>query len=201
MAIIKFRPMEYIRYFMLNSPMLIACFSILASVFNQDLKGVLFITGGVIIMWFGSFITTTLGQLVPQDSDRLACNLFTSGNWGTKYSSPGPNALFLSYAFAYLTSGMFWYSNYNFALLPVLILTLLGNAWLRVRSFRCVNPLDVFGGWFLGLVWGVGWYAIMAAIESSNDNKLSLTYFNASDYGDKCKVTNRKFRCKKVQKA
>jgi len=39
MAILNFNPMAYLKYFTLNSPMIIGAFIVLSSAFNQDIKG------------------------------------------------------------------------------------------------------------------------------------------------------------------
>ena len=53
MALLKFSPMAYIKYFALNAPMILAAFVIFASAFNKDIKGLIFMAGAVIIMFIG----------------------------------------------------------------------------------------------------------------------------------------------------
>ena len=198
MALLKFTPMAYIKYFALNAPLLLAAFTLMASAFNQDIKGIIFIMGGVMLMAMGQFISSSLGRLVPKTINLDACNMFNSGAWGSTYSAPAPNALFLAYAFTYITAGMFFHSDYNWPLLGMLGMILLINAFFRVNSLHCGTPIDLIFGWSFGLIWAVGWYFIMAMVENKYDNQISLTYFNGEAGGDKCKLTNKKFKCKKI---
>ena len=72
------------------------------------------------------------------------------------------------------------------------------NAFFRVKLLNCGEPIDILFGWAFGIIGGVIWYGIMTAIESKYDGAVSLTYFGDSDGGNKCKITNKKFRCKKL---
>jgi len=200
MALLKFTPMAYIEYFSLNAPLLLASFTLMASAFNQDLKGVLFIIGGLILMALGQFISSSLGRKVSVAGLKNldACNIFNSGAWGSTYSAPAPNALFLAYAFTYITTGMFFHSNYNWSLFGMLGMILLINAYFRVNVLNCGAPIDILFGWSFGLIFALGWYFILTLFENSYDNRISLTYFNDTVGGDKCKLTNKKFKCKKI---
>ena len=77
MAILNFNPMAYLKYYALNSPMIIGAFIILSSAFNQDIKGVLFMTGAAIMMFIGQFFSSSLGRKVPKNADLAACNMLT----------------------------------------------------------------------------------------------------------------------------
>jgi hypothetical protein len=200
MALIKFSPMAYIKYFALNAPMILAAFTILASAFNKDIKGLIFMTGAVIIMFIGQFISSSLGRKVPRGNgiDLEACNLFSSGGWGYIYSSPAPNALFLSYAAAYLILAMALNQNFNWGLLGILIVIMGANAGIRVQLLRCIGPIDIMFGWFFGILWAFLWYGLMSMMEAQYDGMIPLVYFGDEINGDKCKLTNKKFKCRKI---
>jgi len=190
--------MAYVKYFALNAPMLLAAFTIMASAFNKDIKGLVFMMGALIIMFIGQFISSSLGRRPPKDIDLVACNMFSSSGWGFEWSAPAPNALFLSYAATYFIAAMAFHQNFNWALLGMLIVVLFSNIFFRVKLLKCCAPIDILFGLAFGIIWGVLWYGIMAAVESQNDGLLSLTYFGNDPANDKCRITNKKFKCKKV---
>jgi len=198
MAILNFNPMAYLKYFTLNSPMIIGAFIVLSSAFNQDIKGILFMAGAAIIMFLGKFFSSSLGRKVPKNADLAACNMFSDSGWGYEYSAPAPNALFLSFTACYLIFGMAAHNNFNWVLLGSLLVIVVVNAFFRVKLLNCGMPIDILFGWAFGIIGGVIWYGIMTAIESKYDGAVSLTYFGDSDGGNKCKITNKKFRCKKL---
>ena len=98
----------------------------------------------------------------------------------------------------YISAGMFFHQNYNWGLFGMLIVILLTNAYFRVQSLHCGTPIDILFGWSFGIIWAIGWYAIMAVIENQHDGAISLTYFGNEDGADKCKLTNKKFKCRKI---
>jgi hypothetical protein len=212
MALLKRSLVEYFKYFSLNMPMFISACAIMSSVFNRDLKGYIFVGGALILMGIGALLSSSIGGqtfMVPKSIkypelvrpyikgfNAEACNIFSTDDWGLIYSSPEAHALFLSYAFTYITAGMFFHGDYNFPLLTMLTIVLLGNAYVRTM-LKCGGGLDIIIGWSLGLLWGAGLYAGMYFMEKQYDNGPSLTYFSGSDGADKCKITNRKFKCKK----
>jgi hypothetical protein len=198
MALLKFNPMAYIKYFSLNAPMIIAAFIVMGSAFNQDIKGLIFMAGASIIMFLGQFLSSSLGRRVPKDADLAACNLFSSSGWGFEYSAPGPNALFLAFTASYFIIGMAAHSNFNWALLGMLLVILVVNAFFRVQLLKCGTNIDILFGWAFGIIGGVIWYGLMSFIESQHDGALSLTYFGSDSGANRCKITNKKFKCKKL---
>ena len=212
MALLKRSLVEYFKYFSLNMPMFISACAIMSSVFNRDLKGYIFVGGALILMGIGALLSSSIGNqsfMVPKSSTHSGpsrpyikdfnvevCNIFSTDPWGLTYSSPEAHSLFLSYAFTYITAGMFFHGDYNFPLLTMLTIVLLGNAYVRTM-LKCGDTMDIMIGWSMGLLWGAGLYAGMYFMEKQNDNMISLTYFSGSDGADKCKITNRKFKCKK----
>ena len=198
MALIKFNPMAYIKYFSLNAPMIIAAFIVMSSAFNQDIKGIIFMAGASVIMFIGQFISSSLGRKVPKNADLGACNLFSSSGWGYEYSAPAPNALFLAFAASYLIIGMAVHHNFNWALFGMLLVVLIVNAFFRVQLLNCGTNIDILFGWAFGIIGGVVWYGLMSFIESQHDGALSLTYFGSDSGTNKCKITNKKFKCKKL---
>lgn len=197
MALLNFNPMAYTKYFALHAPMILAAFMILASAFNKDIKGLVFMIGAVFIMFIGQLFSSSLGREAPENAVKLACNMFSSSGWGYKWSSPGPNALFLSFVSTYLITGMAVHQNFNWGLMGILLVITLMNAGLRVKTLHCGTPIDILFGWVFGIIGAILWYGGMAMIESQHKT-VSLTYFGDTDNGDKCRLTKKKFKCRKI---
>lgn len=197
MALLKFSPMAYIKYYALNAPMILAAFVIFASAFNKDIKGLIFMAGAVIIMFIGQFMSSTLGITRPDKFDLEACNIFSSSN-RVKWSAPAPNALFLTYAATYFIASMAFHQNFNWGLLGILIVIMVTNVGFRFKLLHCVGSKDILLGFVFGSIWGIIWYGCMAMIEAQHDGAISLTYFGDDSSGDKCKLTKKKFKCRNI---
>jgi len=198
MALLKFSPMAYIKYYALNAPMILAAFVIFASAFNKDIKGLVFMVGAVIVMFWGQFMSSTFGRKTPKNMDEAACNMFSSSGWGFEWSAPAPNALFLAYAATYFIAAMAFHQNFNWALLGMLILIMTTNAVFRLKLLHCGTSIDLLLGWGFGIIWGIIWYCFMTVIERQRDYTISLTYFGDDSGVDKCKLTKKKFKCRNI---
>ena len=138
------------------------------------------------------------GSFKLEAADLASCNMFTSSGWGFEYSAPGPNALFLSFVATYLIFGMAAHSNFNWVLLGSLLIIVAVNAFFRVKLLNCGEPIDILFGWAFGIIGAVIWYGMMAAAESASQGTMSLTYFGDESGVNQCKITNKKFKCKKL---
>lgn len=200
MALINFNLMEYMKFISVMSPIFISFSAVLGSFYNKNLKGIVFVLGSIITTFLGKLISSSLNQKPPLGMDKW-CNFFSNSGLGVEWSSPGPDAMYLSFAFVYLFSGMIYHKNYNFYLIPFLLVLLISNGFFRMKM-RCVRGIDLGIGYLFGAVCAMGWYFLMVVFESSAlNNKVSLTYFNnIGNDGDKCTLTKRRFKCRKISR-
>ena len=121
----------YIRFLTFLSPVIIPSFALLGSLYNQDIKGFLYVLGIAIAMGCGRWMSGFIPNYVPNDGKGVdasgkyirgnftgyndpACNLLGHGippdsgmeAWGTVRSSPGPHALFLAFTLTYMALPM-----------------------------------------------------------------------------------------------
>jgi hypothetical protein len=211
---IRTNPKVYIRFFTFLAPMFITLAAILESALNQNVKGILYVTGVLFTMLLGNLLSSAFPNRVPgiikgttnRNKDEPlydpACNIFevSSGGWGTLYSSPGPHALFYSFTLAYICVGMFVNHNINWAIFALIIAFMFLSAFLRMSPpMSCVKPIDIMLGYIFGLLCGLAWFAAIYITENSYSPVLDLTYFNqASSDRETCKMEkNKAFRCTK----
>ena len=205
----------YIRFFTFLAPMFISAAAIFDSTLNQNIKGIIYVTGALFTMLLGNLLSTSFPNRVPgflkgttqRDQSRNlydpACNIFDMGvnGWGTLYSSPAPHALFFAYSLVYICAGMFIHKNINWFVFSLIIILMVLSAFLRLNPpMSCANPIDIMLGYIGGTITGLGWYVAMYAIEQSYTPTLDLTYFNnmKSDK-EMCKLEkNKAFRCTKI---
>jgi len=211
---IRTNPKVYIRFFTFLAPMFIPLAAVLESALNQNIKGILYVTGLLFTMMLGNLVSSAFPNRVPgiikgtseRNKGQLmydpACNIFETGTdgWGTLYSSPGPHALFYAFTLAYVCVGMFISHNINWAIFGLLIGFMLLSAFLRISPpMSCVKPIDIMLGYIGGLLCGLGWFVAIYMTENSYSPALDLTYFNQySSDRETCKLEkNKAFRCTK----
>ena len=163
------------------------------SALNENVKGILYVTGILFTMALGNLTSSAFPNRVPGfrkgTSDRIAntptydpaCNIFDTadGGWGTLYSSPGPHALFYGFTFTYICAGMFLNNNIHWAIFGILIAATVMSAALRLSApMLCVKPIDLILGYIGGILCGLAWFVLIYSVENSSSPPSDLTYFN-----------------------
>lgn len=156
------------RYLMGLAPLFIACFLIMASLLNQNVKGLVYL-GGILIVAILTIAFKRLFRVTPP-SGYVAntCQVFDLPPLITEYSAPDFNSMFLSFTALYLVMPMIYGSPLNALLIVIMGIFMIGNGVTRYMT-GCNNLLDIFIGNFLGAAFGVGYFF---AFWSSNNKKL-----------------------------
>lgn len=152
------------------SPLLIAFFLIMSSLFNQDIKGIIYLMGVLIAIIINVFIMNLIKQ--PKDENQaLSCNIFNIP-YISEFNSPSPSSVFIAFSMIYLLLPMVTNGNLNY---PVLIffLCILGVDSYTKAIKKCTTISGILFGIVVGLILGVGWYALISAAGYD-----SLLYFD-----------------------
>ena len=214
---LRTNPMVYLRFFTFMAPMFIAAAAIFESALNENVKGILYVTGVLFTMALGNLTSSAFPNRVPgfqKGTDRRdksplydpACNIFDTGagGWGTLYSSPGPHALFYMFTLAYICTGMFLSNNIHWAVFGLLVAFMVMSAALRLNApMLCIKPIDLILGYVGGFFCGLAWFVLIYSVENSYSPAADLTYFN-NNKSDRefCKLEkNKAFRCTKKPSA
>jgi hypothetical protein len=173
----------------LISPFLIMFFLVSASIFNQDIKGVIYISGVLIAV----FINVLLMNMIksPVDINRsTTCELFELPFGISSYDVPYSNSVVLAFTLAYLMLPMIEQSNVNYMLFGFIMFIFLIDGYTKVIDL-CTKPLGVFLGGLFGLLFGTAWYYLMKA------GGRSLVFFEELSGNDiKCsKPSKQRFVC------
>lgn len=145
----------------LISPFLIIFFLVAVSIFNQDIKGVIYVSGILISI----FINVMLMNMIksPVDENRsTTCELFSLPFGISSYDVPYSNSVILAFTLAYLMLPMIEQSSVNYVLFGFLMFVFLIDGYTKVMDL-CTKPLGVFLGGLVGLLLGALWYYMMKA--------------------------------------
>tara|TARA_B110000285_G_scaffold223974_1_gene280171 strand:+ start:318 stop:935 length:618 start_codon:yes stop_codon:yes gene_type:complete len=179
--------------FLRLAPFVLASFFTLASIFNQDFKGFIYLVG----LLFSSFITMLTAKLPvinklrrPEDSPEI-CNVLTIGQTDSLSDLPlGQSAL--TYTFAYL---LFSILKYEMVLqnIPTLVffplLIIFDFIWNLNNS--CYSFSQLLTSLCVGGIIGISWASIIATSKTP-----SLMYFSSLSSKEVCsKPSKSTFRC------
>lgn len=214
---IKFSMYNYSVFFAALSPLFISTYFLLSSVFQGNLRGMIFLVGNALASGFGQLIKAGMkkprGKLKYGDKynssdnpDTLPdahdfCDIFEPANSSLKYYGlPSSHAVFFGYVLTYLQLGI--QQNPNKPGIPFFILiSILAAMDLFFRkSSKCDSIMDIGAGliaggfmgalWFYAMYYGWGWF--------TDGDGAKMVYYAKEDINvEKCKLGKQKFTCKK----
>jgi uncharacterized BrkB/YihY/UPF0761 family membrane protein len=161
----------------------------MSSLFNQNLKGLVYLAGVLIASVINIFLMNQIkSPILPGAS--LTCD-FVELPYKINYNSPAPTCLFIAFTIAYLVLPMHYNGQMNYVVLSALLGLLALDAINKVRN-QCTTNAGTILGSLVGLVLGAVWYTLFHL--SGYD---SLLYFNelASDKVMCSKPSKQTFKC------
>ena len=184
------------------APFIIVSYFTLQSLFNQDLKGVIYLIGLIV----ASVITVVLGGvlkkfsppkgLMPTDYSRIRCTQLTFGNTQPVSILPLSQTVF-GYTLAYLTyfisiNNLQTQNIATFIMFPLVII----SDMIWSTSNMCSNPKYLLISLIIGAIIGTLWAMI---IESTN--MPNLAYMSGIANKDVCsKPSKSLYKCRSVAK-
>ena len=174
------------------APFIIVSYFSISSLFNQEIKGVIYLVGVI----FASFATILFGNSLNDDmivstSGNPVCNMLTLRSTGT-YSRIPLGISILSYTFAYLTFVIVKYKivMYNLPTLILFPMLILGDLFWNIKN-ECFQPFGTLMSLLVGAGVGLLWAFIIDTIK-----KPKLQYFNVGSDRTVCERPSKQlFKC------
>jgi len=143
--------------FSLISPFLLGFFLVLSSLFNQNLKGFVYLAGVLIAVVINIFLMNQIASPKLEGS-AMSCDFISLPFMG-QFNSPAPTSLFIAFTIAYLVLPMKYNNQMNYVILSALLCLLAIDAITKVNK-RCTTKGGTFLGTLVGLVLGATWYTL-----------------------------------------
>jgi hypothetical protein len=171
------------------APTLLIFFLFLSSLFNQNLKGLVYIAGILISSVINIIFMNMIGSERSED-ESLSCSLFDIP-YVSKYNSPYPTTLIISFTIAYLVMPMKYNKQMNYVVLIFLLCLLVIDILTKVQNKCTTYPGTILGA-LIGFLLGLLWYALF-----NSSGYKSLLYFDElrSDNVVCSKPTKQTFKC------
>ena len=158
------------QFFATITPFLIIFFMVMTSLFNQNIKGLVYLAGLMIAAFINIFIMNIIKEQ-PNPERFPSCDLFQFP-FTSAYVSPALSSLFIAFTFAYLALPMQYNNNMNYGILITFAALFAINAVSKVQN-KCTSIGGILFGGLIGYFLGVGWFSIFHT--TGND---SLLYFS-----------------------
>jgi len=175
------------------APFILICFFALASFFNQDFKGIIYLVGLIMTTFVSSIIGNAFSLEYPSsDSMHELCKMVEIGE-GQEFSKVPLSLTVYGYTFAYLFYVMVRY-KYILQNLPTLfffpLMIAIDVMWNQ--RYGCYTIAQVFAAIVLSALGGIAWAALFDQFGLTQ-----LQYFHAVQGKDVCSVPKKTtFRCR-----
>ena len=186
---VRFELSNIIRLISIISPLMIVFFLVMVSLFNQDLKGMVYLGGLLIASMINiAFMSIFKQSRFPDES--YSCNLIDLP-WLSEYNNPLQSSLVIAFTALYLVMPMIYNGQMNLPVVISLFSIFLMDGYVKF-SDRCSNMLGIVMGGIVGAILGLVWYTVFHSA-----GKDSLLYFDelASNNVICSRPANQTFKC------
>ena len=167
---IKLTLYNILQLFSLISALLLVFFLVMSSLFNQNLKGIVYLAGVLLASCINIFLMNQIGSGMLKDAS-MSCDLIKLPIL-SEFNSPAPTSLFIAFTIAYLVLPMYYNNQINYVVLASLLCLLAMDAITKITN-KCTTSSGSILGTLVGLVLGTAWYTLFH--QSGYD---SLLYFD-----------------------
>ena len=147
-----------LQFFSAIAPILLAFCLILISLFNSDIKGMVYLGGMLVASLINLIILNTLKIRHQHDVPHF-CNLIDFPFNINEYTSPAFNSMFIAFTLAYLYMPMSYISGINYPVIIFVFGLLVLDGVTKMMS-GCTTFTGIFLGVCVGLILGIGWFAL-----------------------------------------
>ena len=158
------------------APFMVSFLLVMISLFNQNLKGLVYLAGVLLATIINLIIMNTLGPIIGSYAEKnsqasVLCELVEIP-FLKLYNIPSPASVFLGFTFMYLLLPMIMSGQTNIGVVVFLLMLMVIDAVSKVSNKCTTTPGVVFGTLFGGLL-GTLWFTLFK--ESGHE---SLLYYN-----------------------
>ena len=160
------------QFFAAISPILLVFFLVMISIFNSDIKGLVYLGGILIASLINLVILNTLKD-IPANPIPASCKIFDFPFDINEYVSPAFNSMFISFTFSYLFWPMFYISGFNYPVIITILSLLILDGATKIMG-GCTTFMGVGLGAVIGYFLGMFYFACLNASGNAD-----LLFFNA----------------------
>lgn len=143
-------------FFSLISPYVLLGFFLLLSLFNTNIKGIVFLIGVVVMIFLSSLVSKNIIM-----DNKSVCNVF--GGIGILGNSFPLSLLVYGFTFMYLLFPMVQNRMMNYPVLFLLLLLISSDIGIKLK-LGCANMKGIFLALSIAAVSGIAWYIIIQNI-------------------------------------
>lgn len=148
-----------VQLFSVFAPLFLGTFLILISVFNQNIKGLIYLGGVLIASVLNLGIMLAIGS-EPVENQGAICNLLEFPLIPAQYNVPNYNSMFISFTLVYLLLPMLANNQVNMWIIGTIVSIFAIDAYVKLQ-YSCTVPRGITFGAIVGSFFGAAWYFTM----------------------------------------
>jgi hypothetical protein len=169
---LQFTFSNIVHIFSIFAPLFLGSFLVLVSVFNQNIKGIIYLGGVLLASVINYAISVSIGS-EPLENEGAICNLVEFPLIPTgRYNVPNYNSMFISFTLMYLLLPMLTNNQINFWIIGTIVSIFAVDAYVKLQYY-CTVPRGITIGGIVGLFLGAVWYFLFKFTKME-----SLLFFN-----------------------
>ena len=207
---IKFGLYNYSVFFSALSPLFISVYLLFNSVFQGNLRGLIFLVGNSLASLFGNFMKSAIkiprgkfkygSAYDPSEHGPLHdhCDIFEPANSELRaFGVPSSHAVFYGYALTYLGLGIMNNQTNKPGIPFWILMAFLGVMDLGFRGMsKCDNAMAIGAGILMGGLIGAGWfYLVLYGWPNGDGDKMVYNLKDDVHNPEKCKLGAKTFKC------
>jgi hypothetical protein len=179
-----------VQLFSVFAPLFLGTFLVLISVFNQNIKGLIYLGGVLIASMINLAISWMIGS-EPEENQGAICNLIEFPLVSTQFNVPNYNSMFICFTLMYLLLPMLSNNQINFWIVGTIVSIFAVDAYVKLE-YSCTVPRGIVFGGIIGSALGAAYYFILKLSDVK-----SLLFFNdLTSNNVVCKrPQNQTFKC------
>ena len=166
----KLTPTNLLHFISILSPFLLGFFLVMSSIFNQDMKGLVYLAGILIASVINVFLMNILNSHMDPNASPV-CNIIDFSLIGD-YNSPCMTSMIIAFTMSYLLLPMRYNQQMNYVVIVSLIALFIINMLTKVFD-KCTTYGGSLLGGVVGFMLGAVWYVLFHA-----NGYDSLLYFD-----------------------
>lgn len=160
-----------LRMVSLLSPIIVVFFIVMSSLFNENIKGLVYLGGILIASMINLFL---MNQIKSENEPKPGqiCNLINFPILNSIYDSPAPTSVTLAFTAAYLIIPMIYNSQINYLVMAFFLIIFGVDSFYKV-SEGCTKTSGILLGGLVGIFLALIWFILL-----HSNGFDSLLYFN-----------------------
>ena len=193
---IQLTPTNIFNFLSFMTPFLLVFFLVMVSVFNMDIKGIIYL-GGLLMT---SIINIFFMNIIKSDSinnrnplcGKLNIPFMIGSSADDRYDTPSINAVILSFTMAYLLLPMIFNKQINYVIIITLVSLFIIDTFSQTSN-NCTKPTGTMLGSLLGFILGSIYYTVL--YHSGNKKLLYFEEFQSNNILCK-RPRKQQFKCR-----